>query len=365
MDNAQEKQAGGAAAAAEATDAEVAVFLVRHGQRIDETPAGVAWRRQTDRWFDPPLTDEGREQAASAAAQLGCFMAAHAAEYAPFSRVYASPLLRTLHTAEQFGIALSLPVAPVAGLATCTAAFKRHGPDANPLLREQRAREECPGAAMEPFDAAYEVPPRDADGGGGGGGDGGDGGGGDGAERDPFVAAVVVLAQREAAARSAAGGAAQKAAKAAVLVVTHREGLRDLSQRTAAPFVKTKYCCVGVFGCALAGGGGAAAVARGAGSGATFSLVHAPEQFEALAVDLPGAGGGAAEVVDAFAEGEENTQAPRRIAHDGGRYTRAQFVQYYGGTAEWDAASDAPVVVVDDRADSAKKKLLSNQCEVM
>jgi len=361
----QAKQAGGAATAADpeadAAGAGVAVFLVRHGQRIDETPAGVAWRRQTDRWFDPPLTDEGREQAASAAAQLGCFMAAHAAEYAPFARVYASPLLRTLHTAEQFGIALSLPVAPVPGLATCTAAFKRHGPDANPLLREQRAREECPGAAMEPFDAAYEVPPRDADGGGGDGGGGG--GGGDGAEHDPFVAAVVALAQREAAARSAAGGGGA-AQKAAVLIVAHREGLRDLSQRTAAPFVKTKYCCVGVFGCTLAGGGGAAAVARGAGGGATFSLVHAPEQFEALAEDLlGGAGGGAAEVVvDAFAEGEETTQqAPRRIAHDGGRYTRAQFVRYYGGTTEWDAASDAPVVV-DDRADSAK---LSNRCEVM
>ena len=55
---------------------------------------------------------------------------------------------------------------------------------------------------------------------------------------------------------------------------------------------------------------------------------------------------GAAAVNDPYAEGEENTDAPRRIAHDGRAYTRAQFERYYGGAHEWDAAtpSQAPAI---------------------
>ena len=112
---------------------------------------------------DPPLTDEGRQQARNAAVQLRSFMAHSQSEYAPFpricclllpfglvhigpgldlsrpryapfSRVYCSPLRRCVGTAVEFGKELGLAVAPLAGLATCTAAFKCHGAAENPLL---------------------------------------------------------------------------------------------------------------------------------------------------------------------------------------------------------------------------------------
>ena len=339
---------------------EVAVFLVRHGQRIDETAAGRAWQAaNADRWFDPPLTDEGRRQAGDAAEQLKSFIRGKgAAIFAPFSRVYTSPLLRTLQTAEQFGAVLQLPVTPAPGIATCTAAFKRHGARGCPLLGTARARAACAGIAhVEEFDPAYD-----------GTAELGTDGGCDGAGCDSFVGTVARLARREGAAFAAAqqaaattsasgssggAGGGERQRIPSVLVVTHREGLRDLSQLTGNPFVKTKYCCIGLFGYFSYGEGGGGS-GTGGSRAAIWSLRHSPEDFEPLLRDalLEGAGSGGSiagdapmrEVVDAYAESEENTKAPRRIAHDGRAYTRVQFEKYYGGTAEWDVAAPAQAV---------------------
>ena len=131
------------------------VFLVRHAQRIDETDEGPRWRAQNaDRWFDPPLTDAGKRQSAAAAAQLVRY--AEACDAVPFSCVYCSPLLRTLQTAVEFGRALGLPVVPVAGLATCTAAFKKHGGSACSLLPTEAARRHCDrDVVIDAYSAEY------------------------------------------------------------------------------------------------------------------------------------------------------------------------------------------------------------------
>ena len=123
----------------------VAVFMVRHGERIDECAAGASWREQAgDRWFDPPLTERGREQAATAARRLQDFLNQHRQQHEQhlqndssksaigdiieidsFDAVYCSPLLRTLQTAEQFGKVLDIPVKPLAGMYMCVRACVR------------------------------------------------------------------------------------------------------------------------------------------------------------------------------------------------------------------------------------------------
>jgi len=90
--------------------------MVRHGQRIDETQHGKEWRKSAgSRWFDPPLTEEGKEHAIQTATQLQQFLKRHEDDFQPFEKVFCSPLLRTVQTAEQFGAVFNLPVAPSPG----------------------------------------------------------------------------------------------------------------------------------------------------------------------------------------------------------------------------------------------------------
>ena len=106
-------------AAAVATYPLASLWIVRHGERVDETDAGRAWkassRRQSlqhfkprqgevdsssssnpnhaqastpkARQFDPPLTEAGKCQSQEAVAQL---------KNQGFERIYASPCARTL-----------------------------------------------------------------------------------------------------------------------------------------------------------------------------------------------------------------------------------------------------------------------------
>ena len=53
----------------------VHVWLVRHGQRADESAEKKLFYAQTprERWFDPPLTERGGFQAAAAAERVSRF----------------------------------------------------------------------------------------------------------------------------------------------------------------------------------------------------------------------------------------------------------------------------------------------------
>ena len=48
------------------------LFIVRHGERVDETSHKAAWKAQTpaNRRFEPPLTAQGATQARTAACLL-------------------------------------------------------------------------------------------------------------------------------------------------------------------------------------------------------------------------------------------------------------------------------------------------------
>ena len=110
------------------------LFIVRHGERVDETQHKAAWKAQTpaNRRFDPPLTEQGATQARTAAEFLRSQC---------FDRIYASPCARTLATAKELSEALGdLPVTVVPALAACAAAVKKRGLENLPFLAPTRRR---------------------------------------------------------------------------------------------------------------------------------------------------------------------------------------------------------------------------------
>jgi broad specificity phosphatase PhoE len=223
------------------------------------------------RWYDPPLTDTGKQQAVNSAERLKSFV--DFSQGTSFEKVYSSPLVRCLQTSAGFSQVLGLPIVPVPGLSACTAAYKRHGQECT-VIPFAEAQTICPEAEVEPYDEAIT---------------------------EGFAASVERLA-----------AAAAKEGKRCILVVTHREGLRDTSKRTEDPFVRTPYCCVALFRFGMSR------------EGRTIKVVATPEQltnigsrsqFEKLIApgsnfQKTGLGSENEAVVDRFADGDENTEAP-------------------------------------------------------
>ncbi|MBM3279759.1 MAG: histidine phosphatase family protein [Candidatus Handelsmanbacteria bacterium] len=91
------------------------VYFIRHGQSannfIESAPPGSA-AAQSNRHQDPELTDRGQRQAECAArylAQGGHLYPDELAAGGPFlDRLYCSPMIRALHTAQYLGQALGL-----------------------------------------------------------------------------------------------------------------------------------------------------------------------------------------------------------------------------------------------------------------
>mmetsp|Transcript_4454 Transcript_4454/g.17529 ORF Transcript_4454/g.17529 Transcript_4454/m.17529 type:complete len:302 (-) Transcript_4454:98-1003(-) len=118
---AEQKAEGGEA---DALTSAARVILVRHGERVDEVDR--SWTRQNPtRWFNPPLTRTGVEQAKQAGATVNSLLVASAAQQ-PFV-VLASPLERALRTAVEVCRATGRPLALAPGLASCAAAARKAG----------------------------------------------------------------------------------------------------------------------------------------------------------------------------------------------------------------------------------------------
>ena len=95
-----------------ASSGEVDVWIVRHGERVDEVP-GNTWIKCGKRnrlWFDPALTAGGHVHAEKVAAAFADRFAGFAGDRhrpglqraPPFHAIYTSPLIRTVQTAEKF-----------------------------------------------------------------------------------------------------------------------------------------------------------------------------------------------------------------------------------------------------------------------
>ncbi len=88
---------------------EQTIYLARHGTRIDH--ANPDWPRRAARPFDPPLAEQGRDEAQRLAQRLADELgSAHRV-----AAVYASPFLRTVQTAHPIAEALDVPLRLDAG----------------------------------------------------------------------------------------------------------------------------------------------------------------------------------------------------------------------------------------------------------
>mmetsp|Transcript_2511 Transcript_2511/g.4694 ORF Transcript_2511/g.4694 Transcript_2511/m.4694 type:complete len:225 (-) Transcript_2511:65-739(-) len=182
-----------------ASDARCRLILIRHGQRIDETPEGREWMENAgDRWFDPPLTREGHGQAQEAGQLL-------AESGITVDTVHVSPLQRTLETAMHVQRQINAPnLHVVHGLASCAAAVKRYGLAQLGFLDGEALATEVPELTVNDRDTIVES----------------------------FEDAVERLCQ-DAIRRNVDQ----------VVVVTHREGIRDLSDIAGTYIRRTPYCC--------------------------------------------------------------------------------------------------------------------------
>eukprot|EP01066_Platyproteum_vivax_P009566 Platyproteum_vivax@DN4219_c0_g1_i2.p1 len=199
----------------------VVLWIVRHGERADESASdSEQFFQETARssLFDPPLTACGNRQAEVAAIQLKTFMTDSSLGL-KFKRVYSSPLLRSVQTAEVIASALDLSLQVVAGLSSCCAAVERYGlatlmPRMHVFQKDYKGNAEHDKPNLEDLS---------------------------------FIDCLRVVIAREAS--EAIGGAPIH-----LLVVAHREATHDLLH-TYRPseieklmvFRHVPYCCISVF----------------------------------------------------------------------------------------------------------------------
>lgn len=201
------------------------VFIVRHGERADE--AGSEW---VGPWWDPPLTPAGVEQARAAGQRLLQLHDAH-----PFDRIVCSPCIRTLQTASHIGAVLGLPLSLAPGLAECAAAVRYIGIQKfQPREGEVLADATPPPAGGPPPPLAQQKkkpPPRFRDA----------------AKAAPVCAAGVSFTPADGVYEEFLPCVERLAAAAAggrLLLVGHREGIRDLCEFAGAKHGRTEYCCI-------------------------------------------------------------------------------------------------------------------------
>ena len=223
------------------------LYLVRHGERLDEAPNAPTPPGWNDRpWWDPPLTTNGHSQARGAAERL---KEAHAR--LPFACVYASPTCRTIQTARHIAAALHLNLVLVPGLAECAAAVTKAGlhkfrpmpgeataakvtkaakDGRPPMLSRQKTlpRFVTPSEAQErpcPANTSVVCTAEASD-----------------ADFDPYSEAFSESVERLARKHLRADGR--------VLMVTHREGIKDLailSVGSRQKKVRSEYCAIAKF----------------------------------------------------------------------------------------------------------------------
>lgn len=236
----------------------IELWVVRHGERIDETTEGNAWYHATDqsRRFDPFLTEAGKCQARAAGATLRRLIVAQsdyeeADDDGPiFERIYCSPMQRCLATAHallsgqdkqppQRARSLGNRVIVVPGIAECAAAAReaRGGVLGLSFLKPGEMRAMCPEIQTDDDCWASSAP--------------------------VTYEEAVKWAVRQELERAVAGatGELMDLAELAeqptpqrrvvrVLVVAHREGIRDLMGR----HLRLPYCCIGSFNAERKGG---------------------------------------------------------------------------------------------------------------
>ena len=161
----------------------VDVYILRHGERVDETSMAEEFWTTTkrSRHFDPPLTEKGEEQARTAARTILRMTKATrgggSTEAPLFDGVFISPMMRCLKTAQvvceemhnelsgvrpqeeqdSLSASMTIPatVSPVfevcPGLSECAAVIRRHGVHVWKWLQETEMRALSPPGTALPY----------------------------------------------------------------------------------------------------------------------------------------------------------------------------------------------------------------------
>lgn len=200
----------------------VCLWLVRHGERVDETCEAQAFFRECDEeggcWRDDaPLTERGRGQAEACGLRFRDAVAGQDAAPPPFL-LFTSPLQRAVATAEEMAFVLGVQsVEVLPGLSECAAAVRQEG------LRESYPKMQFARGAYKPArPVLFRIDP-----------DRGDG---------------EMLGDRFKDALARAARVTADAELRHAVVVCHREGLYDtieaISPRRGGALGRMPYCAV-------------------------------------------------------------------------------------------------------------------------
>jgi broad specificity phosphatase PhoE len=208
------------------------VWIIRHGERVDETDQGDQWYYGTPklRRFDPYLTDIGKSQAQQSAKTLHQIIqnidpinTNNSSNYF-FDTVYCSPMQRCLSTAHEVTSTLNKSndsrfhcingIKVVPGLGECAAAGRKHGVDNLTFLSPQEMMNLCPGTILSETNCwDNDVTPR------------------------TYESALNWIVNHEL------NKSTSNLGRKRILIVAHREAIRDLTGSRA----RIPYCGIALF----------------------------------------------------------------------------------------------------------------------
>lgn len=175
------------------------MWITRHGERVDEVvrkwqtlPEYDGWE-----WYDPPLTPKGQIQGVQAGNLLKEQLQLQGIK---FESIYVSPFSRTLMTAEGISDVLQQPVDLVVGVSECCVTVKQLG-------MTNMIPKFAPVKSIDKFAPKLKINQSQL-------------------QEEKF---------EDAAERLAIPGKH-------ILLVTHREGVRNISRKTPTPVRDTPYC---------------------------------------------------------------------------------------------------------------------------
>lgn len=200
----------------------IKLIMVRHGERVDETEQAYEFNKNCNgRIWDPWLTNKGKEQARSAGMELR--MHHHLPEI-----LLTSPTLRTIQTAAEISSFLDgIPVLPVPGLAQCAAmvcsrgikSFKKPKDKTKGFLSTEEMRQNIDPLMNTEILETENV-------------------------YDNFIPCLRRILSKKAASVAETDDFDDEKP---VVVVTHREGFRELYELVDMPIRRVKYCEIDHF----------------------------------------------------------------------------------------------------------------------
>jgi len=200
----------------------VRLIIVRHGERIDETIDAHEFYScsSRERFWDPWLTKTGMQQGLNAGRQL-MQQLEQFQDLKLHHHIVTSPCLRTVQTAAAISIGLGgLPIQCFPGVGECASAIKKRGiqsfdPNSNGphlFLTTQELAQYCPPSTkFLESDSIYD-------------------------EFMPCLHRIAVSRTKDHQSGH------QDTKKKAIIIVTHREGIRELCHRVGHYRMRTNYC---------------------------------------------------------------------------------------------------------------------------